>query len=193
MFTKAIKRTMSGMPGTLLFVSILVSALFPSRFVSSASVAGQPARKGFVTMTSEAENAAIVNGAIESNHPGFANYVPGTDWSKAMVESTMTRFTPSTIGGWSYPIGLYLHGQYLVYKRTGDSRYLQYIKSWADRFVSPSGGISNSFNNLDSMLSGIVLLDLYQETGQAKYRIAADKIRRRFNTPAACFYPILPL
>ena len=103
MLTKAIKRTMSGMPGTLLFVSILVSALFPSRFVSSASVAGQPARKGFVTMT-------FVNGAIESNHLGFANYVPGMDWSKAMVESTMTRFTPSTIGGWSYPIGHCLVG-----------------------------------------------------------------------------------
>lgn len=169
MFTKAIKRTVSGMLGTLLFVSILVSALFPSGFVSGASVAGQLARKGFMTTTYE------------------------TDWSRAMVESTMTRFTPSTIGGWSYPIGLYLHGQYLVYKRTGDSRYLQYIKSWADRFVSPSGDISNGFNNLDSMLSGIVLLDLYQETGQAKYRIAADKIRRRFNTPAACFYPILCL
>src|SRR4051794_8965043 len=63
----------------------------------------------------------------------------GTDWSLAMVNSTMARYTPSQIGGWSYPVGLYLYGQYLVYQRTHDSRYLTYIKSWADRFVDGKG------------------------------------------------------
>jgi hypothetical protein len=48
----------------------------------------------------------------------------GTDWSVAMVESTITRFTPGTSGGWSYQVGLYLYGQYLVYQRTHDPRYL---------------------------------------------------------------------
>src|SRR2546430_5103740 len=42
-----------------------------------------------------------------------------------------------------------LYGQYLVFKRTGDPRYLDYIKAWVDRFVRPDGTISNSFNNLD--------------------------------------------
>ncbi|GAA3212113.1 glycoside hydrolase family 88 protein [Nonomuraea helvata] len=106
----------------------------------------------------------------------------GTDWSRAMVDSTMARFSPSTIGGWSYPQGLYLWGQYLVYQRTGEPRYLQYIKDWADRFVDSSGGISQSFNNLDSMQAGNVLLALYRETGQARYRTAAAKIRTRLNT-----------
>jgi unsaturated rhamnogalacturonyl hydrolase len=105
-----------------------------------------------------------------------------TDWSLAMVESTMARFTPATIGGWSYPIALYLYGQYLLYQRTGDARYLAYIRSWADRFVDSSGNIGQSFNNLDSMLPGRILLVLYRETGQARYRIAAQKIRDRFNT-----------
>ncbi|WP_344938196.1 glycoside hydrolase family 88 protein [Sphaerisporangium flaviroseum] len=107
---------------------------------------------------------------------------PATDWSKAVVESTMARFTPSSIGGWSYPVGLYLYGQHLVYQRTRDPRYLQYIKNWADRFVDGSGNISQSFNNLDSMEAGNVLLILWQETGQAKYRTAAQKIRNRLNT-----------
>jgi unsaturated rhamnogalacturonyl hydrolase len=48
--------------------------------------------------------------------------------------------------------------------------------------VSSTGAISNSFNNLDSMNSGNVLLALFKETGQAKYRIAADKIRNRLDT-----------
>jgi unsaturated rhamnogalacturonyl hydrolase len=105
-----------------------------------------------------------------------------TDWSVAMVESTMARFTPGTIGSWSYPIGLYLYGQYLVYQRTHDSRYLTYIKSWVDRFVDSSGTISQTFNSLDSMLSGRLLVILYKETGDPRYKKAATTIRKRLDT-----------
>ncbi|WP_394834731.1 glycoside hydrolase family 88 protein [Pendulispora rubella] len=107
---------------------------------------------------------------------------PPEDWSVAIVESTMKRFTPSSFGGWGYTQGLYLWGQYLVYKRTHNPRYLEYIKQWVDRFVDANGHISNSFNDLDSMESGNVVLALYQETGQAKYRTAATQIRNRLKT-----------
>jgi len=106
----------------------------------------------------------------------------GTDWSVAVVNSTMKRFTPGTIGGWSYPVGLYLHGQYLVYKRTKNPSYLQFIQAWADRFVDSAGNINNGFGSLDSMQPVVVLLDLFQETGLAKYRIAAGHMRARLNT-----------
>jgi unsaturated rhamnogalacturonyl hydrolase len=107
---------------------------------------------------------------------------PKVDWSTAMVESTMTRFTPQTLGSWGYQRGLYLYGQYLVYKRTGDKRYLDYIKAWVDRFVDADGTIGQSFNNLDSMRSGTLLLILHKETGDARYKTAADKIRKRLDT-----------
>ena len=107
---------------------------------------------------------------------------PRVDWSTAMVESTMTRFTPQTLGSWGYQRGLYLYGQYLVYKRTGDKRYLDYVKAWVDRFVDADGNIGQSFNNLDSMRSGTLLLILHKETGDARYRTAADKIRKRLDT-----------
>lgn len=105
-----------------------------------------------------------------------------TDWSVEVVESTMARYTPSTLGGWSYTRSLYLYGQYLVYQRTKDPRYLSYIKDWVDRFVDSSGNITNSFNNLDSMLSGRLLVILHKEMGQDRYKIAAAKIRNRLNT-----------
>jgi rhamnogalacturonyl hydrolase YesR len=108
--------------------------------------------------------------------------VPAPDWSVAVAGSTMSRFTPGTLGSWSYTRGLYLYGQYLVYQRTRDPRYLQYIKDWADRFVDASGNISVTFNNLDSMQSGNILLLLYKETGQVRYRTAAQKIRDRLDT-----------
>ncbi len=104
------------------------------------------------------------------------------DWSVALVESTMARFTPSSIGGWSYQVGLYLYGQYQVYLRTHDPAYLTYIKTWVNRFVSSSGKINQSFNNLDSMEAGRLLVILYQETGDARYKTAAATIRNRLNT-----------
>src|SRR4029453_10209135 len=109
---------------------------------------------------------------------GFLNPPPGaappppqttTDWSKAMVESTMKRFpTAVDLGSWGYAKSLYLYGQYLVYKRTGDPRHLQYIKAWVDSHVDEKGIVTNTnaegqrteikFDNLDSMLPGNLLL-----------------------------------
>jgi unsaturated rhamnogalacturonyl hydrolase len=107
---------------------------------------------------------------------------PPVDWSVAMVRSTIQRFTPTSIGGWSYPVGLYLLGQYHVYQRTGDPSYLTFIRSWVDRFVDSKGNIGQSFDSLDSMLAGRLLLIMYRETGQAKYETAATKIRTRLDS-----------
>jgi unsaturated rhamnogalacturonyl hydrolase len=115
------------------------------------------------------------------------------DWSKALVESTMKRYrTAQDLGSWGYAKSLYLYGQYLVWKRTGEKRYLQYIKDWVDSHVDANGSVFNvdkdgkvseiKFDNLDSMLPGNLLLLLYQETKEAKYKLAADKIRKRFDT-----------
>ncbi|MFG2956716.1 glycoside hydrolase family 105 protein [Streptomyces sp. NPDC048291] len=121
--------------------------------------------------------AAAAAAAVAPARPAAA-----TDWSTAVVDSTMARYTPSTIGGWSYPVGLYLYGQYLTYRRTHDARYLTYIKNYVDRFVKSDGSIDQSFNSLDSMQAGRLLVILHHETGQDRYRKAAKKIRDRLNT-----------
>ena len=116
-----------------------------------------------------------------------------TDWSVAMVESTMKRYpTAKDLGSWGYAKSLYLYGQYLTYKRTRDPRYLKYIKDWIDLNVDEQGVVRSAnaqgevreikFDNLDSMLPGNLLLLLYQETKDPKYKLAADRIRKRFDT-----------
>ncbi|HSE19608.1 MAG TPA: glycoside hydrolase family 88 protein [Pyrinomonadaceae bacterium] len=116
-----------------------------------------------------------------------------TDWSVSMVESTMKRYpTAKDLGSWGYAKSLYLYGQYLVYKRTHDPRYLKYIKDWIDMHVDDQGVVRSAnaqgevreikFDNLDSMLPGNLLLLLYQETKDQKYKLAADRIRQRFDT-----------
>jgi len=116
-----------------------------------------------------------------------------TDWSVSMVDSTMKRYpTAQDLGSWGYAKSLYLYGLYLVYKRTRDPRYLKYIKDWVDDHVDADGVVRSAnaqgqvrevtFENLDAMLPGNLLLLLYQETKEAKYKLAADRIRKRFDT-----------
>ncbi|MFD9896240.1 glycoside hydrolase family 105 protein [Amycolatopsis sp. NPDC059027] len=118
--------------------------------------------------------------------PGVAAALPGrlppngaADLSRAVIDSTMKRFTPATIGGWGYTLGLYMYGQYLCYRRTGEKKYLDFVIAWYDRFIS-DGGISNGFTNLDAMRSCQMLPLLYTETGVKKYKTAADQLRKRF-------------
>src|SRR5690348_5886732 len=85
------------------------------------------------------------------------------DWSVGMVESTMKRYpTAKDLGSWGYAKSLYLYGQYLLYKRTREPRYLSYIKEWVDYHVDAQGVVRSAnaqgqvreitFENLDSML-----------------------------------------
>ena len=136
---------------------------------------------------------AIVLASFAINSYSTTAQTRPVDWSVAIVEATMKRFpTAKDFGVWNYPRGLYLYGQYLVYKRTHDPRYLKYIKDYVDYHVDANGVITNTnaqgavtevrFESLDNMNPGNLLLALYQETKDSRYKIAADKIRARFNT-----------
>ena len=105
------------------------------------------------------------------------------DWSKELCDSEMRSIPdPRKLGKWGYAISLYLYGQFLVYKRTGEKKYLDYIQGWVDDHVSESGVIDREISALDYMLPGNLLLVLYGETKQEKYKKAAESIRLRFNT-----------
>lgn len=108
---------------------------------------------------------------------------PTVDWSVAMVESTMKRYpTADSLKGWGYAKALYLYGVYLVYLRTHDRRYLDHIQSWIDLHIDDKGAINRPINALDYMLPGNLLLILYKEKKQEKYRLAAENIRKAFDT-----------
>ena len=107
----------------------------------------------------------------------------GTDWGRAMVESTLARSPDATtFGSWTYYRAFYLLGQYRVYQRTRDSRYLEYIKAWVDAHVDAKGNIDTSISMLDRILPGNLLLILHRETGLKRYRLAADAIRKVLDT-----------
>ena len=73
-----------------------------------------------------------------------------TDWSVAVVESTIKRNpTGESFKGWGYAKALYLYGQYLVYLRTKDKRYLDHIQSWVDQHIDDQGTINRPINSLN--------------------------------------------
>lgn len=108
---------------------------------------------------------------------------PSIDWSQAVVNSTMSRIPePAQLGRWGYAVSLFLYGTYLVYQRTREQRLLTYIQGWVGSHVSAAGQIDHSITALDYMLPGNLLLGLHKETGQQKYRAAADRIRHTFDS-----------
>lgn len=109
--------------------------------------------------------------------------IGGTDWSVKLVDSTMARFpNDGSLGGWDYTRTFYLHQQYKVWLRTGNMNYINRIRTWTDSHVSASGAIDVPLDTLDSMQGMNMLLDLYAETRNPKYQLAALSIRNRLNT-----------
>lgn len=105
-----------------------------------------------------------------------------TDWSVAIIESTLSQYSPETFDGWHYATALFLEGVYRTWKRTGKTQYLDFMMEWADLYVNEHGEIQKSINRLDDMLPGIIMIHLYLQTGKEKFRLAAERVRTVFDT-----------
>ncbi|MGA3287305.1 MAG: glycoside hydrolase family 88 protein [Bacteroidota bacterium] len=83
---------------------------------------------------------------------------------------------------WDYERGVVLQGVYQVYLATENKTYLDYIKKQMDLYVQNDGSILtydySSFNS-DYIATGRQLLELFKATGEKKYKIAADTLRKQ--------------
>jgi unsaturated rhamnogalacturonyl hydrolase len=83
---------------------------------------------------------------------------------------------------WDYEQGVLLAGFEILYKQTNNAAYFNYIKKIEDRFVKADGSIRTydlTDYNIDDVAPGRLLLLLYQETKDEKYKIAAYHIREQ--------------
>ena len=117
--------------------------------------------------------------------------VSQVDWSVEMANMIIN--TRSTSMNWDYTVGLLLEGVLRVYKRTNDTRYLNFIKEWAQNHISSDGSIDKNLNSLDNMMPGFTIMHLYRETGIERFKLAADKIKERLKntyprTPDGCYW-----
>ena len=116
--------------------------------------------------------AAPTAGASVAARPALAPL----DWVRRTCDAVAKR-SPVLTDRWHYDVGLVLSGFESVWRRTGDRRYFDYIKSNVDRLVGPGGvikGYEPGAYMLDDVNMGKVLFALHAESTDA-----ADKERYR--------------
>lgn len=81
---------------------------------------------------------------------------------------------------WEYTHGLIMTSMEKLYKESGDEKYLDYIKNFADFMVEEDGSIKTykqSDYNIDRVQGGRFLIGLYKETNTEKYKEAVEMLR----------------
>ena len=128
---------------------------------------------------------ALAGNPSDASEPPAVSIPPPKYWSIAMAE-TMMRRNPGAPGDlltrWSYYKGFHLYGFEMLWRSTGDPRYLDFIRRQIDPHIDAEGNIKDvSFKWLDNTMPGNLVVFLYEQTGAERYRIAAAQIRKVFD------------
>lgn len=100
-------------------------------------------------------------------------------YSKWMTDSIINRDINLT-DHWGYEYGLTLDGIAKVFKSTHEKKYLDFIIKTMEHFISEDGTINGySLNeyNLDHLNNGKILITLFKETKNEKYKKALNILR----------------
>ena len=110
-------------------------------------------------------------------------------WSTRIAESFIQRHpggitydSVSSNKKWNYEQGLMLEALHQMWLYTRDRKYFDFIKQNIDQYVGEDGAIrSYEYGEftLDNIGPGRALLTLYGETGNQKYKRAADTLRHQ--------------
>ena len=109
-------------------------------------------------------------------------------WSERMAQSEMQRFPEPWMiekakkPRWRYTHGLVVKSMLEEWKHTGDTAYYNYAKIYADSLIDTEGRIKTmkylSFN-IDNINAGKILFDFYEKTGDSRYKVAMDTLRKQ--------------
>ncbi len=90
---------------------------------------------------------------------------------------------------WNYEDGCVLLGCADLFEATGDPLFRQFVLEYLDGVISPEGEITNypaDKFNIDSTNCGKVLFFAYDQTGEERYRKAADYLADRLEKHPRC-------
>lgn len=115
----------------------------------------------------------------------------GLDVACKMADSEIKQFPePWTVDfnpapTWNYTQGLVAQSMMQVWKASGNEKYYNYAKTYADKFIGSDGAISHydlSDYNIDAVNSGKFLFDLYDKTKDERYLNAIKTLREQLKT-----------
>jgi unsaturated rhamnogalacturonyl hydrolase len=107
------------------------------------------------------------------------------DWSRAACDSLMARYEPPMLppeNRWHYHQGVFLYSMIRLWEESHEDKYFQYVKAYVDHLVDARGNFLFCRDELDAMQAGMLLFTLHRETGDGKYKLAADKLMNLFGT-----------
>ena len=122
--------------------------------------------------------------------------------SERMVRSEMARCTDASRLDfnegkykWNYTTGLELKSFLDVYDTYGGEDIFNYVRAWYDTLVQPDGSIrtySVDKYSTDHICPGVSLFYLYDKTGDEKFRMAMDTLKKQIDgqprTEAGAFW-----
>ena len=114
-----------------------------------------------------------------------------SSWAVRMVESEMKRHPEAWSldfekkPKWNYTHGLVLTAIERVWQQTGDQRYYDYIKAYADLMIDENGLINHNYKitnfNIDHIKPGMILFNLYEKTEDPRYLKALQILREQIH------------
>ncbi|KAI0724784.1 Six-hairpin glycosidase [Fomitopsis betulina] len=119
--------------------------------------------------------------------------VLGTTYSTYAANSAIARGQGNGLRSNGTPTASYEHGEFqsglkLLYERTGNQSYYDYIVEAVDGLVSDNGTVGGDYPyyrstyQLDPLRVGPTFLYLYSQTGDERYKAAADEFRSQLDT-----------
>lgn len=132
----------------------------------------------------------ITSCKVTSQQPAKADIVIGKNakWSDKMALTLMKRHPEAYMiddakkPKWDYVHALVLHSIEELYKKNPDPRYKSYIRGYVDNLVQADGSINTyEFDkyNIDLVLPGRLLFDVYETSKEDKYLKALQLIRKQ--------------
>lgn len=113
------------------------------------------------------------------------NQLTALEWAEKASESLMTQYEPILLppeNRWHYHQGVFLCGIYSLWQETKNKSYFNYFKEYVDKLIDENGNFYFERDQLDAIQPGLLLLPLYELTGDERYKIAATKLRNILNT-----------
>ena len=102
------------------------------------------------------------------------------DYAKGLCETMMKKFEAAElppVGHFHYHQGVFLSGVQATYEVTGERKYFDYAKAWVDAMLGEDGIPKDMLTTEpDDLQPGVLLFQLYDETGDEKYKNLLDKL-----------------
>jgi unsaturated rhamnogalacturonyl hydrolase len=131
---------------------------------------------------------------ILSGCSGSAQKTPRSQdspWSARIAQSFLAMHPDSILypteaksRRWNYEQGVMLEAMYQMWRHSGDDRYLEYMRKNLDYYITSDGKILAYFYDefqLDNITPGKAALRLFEITGEKKYWLAAEILRRQLS------------